>query len=63
MLYGIKTILPVYIGPLLIENDNAFLITELNTSASTKSFIAGDIKNTLALFPEIICLKISKRGG
>jgi hypothetical protein len=63
MLNGIKAILPVYVGPLQIESDNAFLVKELNINTTSKCSIAGivqDIKISSTSFQELLYSKINR---
>jgi hypothetical protein len=65
-LQSIRAILPLYAGPIHMENDCSSLITELKGDGSSKSAISGivrDIRSLMENLLEYILSKIRRSGN
>ena len=66
LLNGLRAFISTFAGPIHVENDNAFLVNELNQSESSKSAISGiaeDTKSLLNSFQQPVCVKVNRSAN
>ncbi|KAK1692255.1 hypothetical protein QYE76_008952 [Lolium multiflorum] len=59
-LHSIRTILPVYAGPIHMENDCSSLIKELLGEGSSKSAISGIVRDIRSLLENLLDYNFSR---